>query len=145
MTQAKSGDTVRIHYTGTLDDGTEFDSSSGRDPLQFTIGSGQVIPGFDKAVEGMNVGDSKSVNIPAEDAYGPRRDNMVQDVPRTALPEDLDPVEGMALQAKGQDGNVINLTVTSVKDDSITVDANHPLAGKALNFDIELVDIARTA
>lgn len=145
MTQAKSGDTVRIHYTGTLDDGTEFDSSSGRDPLQFTIGSGQVIPGFDKAVEGMAVGDSKSVNIPAEDAYGPRRDNMVQDVPRTALPEDLDPVEGMALQAKGQDGNVINLTVTSVKDDAITVDANHPLAGKALNFDIELVDIARTA
>ena len=145
MTQAKSGDTVSIHYTGTLDDGTEFDSSSGRDPLQFTIGSGQVIPGFDKAVEGMAVGDSKSVNIPAEDAYGPRRDNMVQDVPRTALPEDLDPVEGMALQAKGQDGNVVNLTVTSVKDDSITVDANHPLAGKALNFDIELVDIARTA
>lgn len=145
MTQAKSGDTVRIHYTGTLDDGTEFDSSSGRDPLQFTIGSGQVIPGFDKAVEGMAVGDSKSVNIPAEDAYGPRRDNMVQDVPRTALPEDLDPVEGMALQAKGQDGNVINLTVTSVEDDSITVDANHPLAGKDLNFDIELVDIARTA
>jgi len=145
MTQAKSGDTVRIHYTGTLEDGTEFDSSSGRDPLQFTIGSGQVIPGFDKAVEGMTVGDSKSVAIPAEDAYGPRRDNMVQDVPRTALPEDLDPVEGMALQAKGQDGNIINLTVTSVADDSITVDANHPLAGKALNFDIELVDIARTA
>ena len=145
MTQAKSGDTVRIHYTGTLDDGTEFDSSSGRDPLQFTIGSGQVIPGFDKAVEGMAVGDSKSVNIPAEDAYGPRRDNMVQDVPRTSLPEELDPVEGMALQAKGQDGNIINLTVTSVADDSITVDANHPLAGKALNFDIELVDIARTA
>jgi peptidylprolyl isomerase len=145
MTQAKSGDTVRIHYTGTLDDGTEFDSSSGRDPLQFTLGSGQVIPGFDKAVEGMAVGDSKSVNIPAEDAYGPRRDTMVQDVPRHALPDEFDPVEGMPLQAKGQDGNVINLRVTSVADDSITVDANHPLAGKALNFDIELVDIARTA
>jgi peptidylprolyl isomerase len=145
MAQAKSGDTVRIHYTGTLDDGTEFDSSSGRDPLQFTLGSGQVIPGFDKAVEGMAVGDSKSVNIPAEDAYGPRRDTMVQDVPRHALPDEVDPVEGMALQAKGQDGNVINLRVTSVADDSITVDANHPLAGKALNFDIELVDIARKA
>jgi peptidylprolyl isomerase len=145
MTQAKSGDTVKIHYTGTLDDGTQFDSSAGRDPLQFTIGTGQVIPGFDKAVEGMAVGDSKQVNIPAEDAYGPRREQMVQDVPRSALPNDLDPVEGMALQAKGQDGQVINLTVTDVKDDSITVDGNHPLAGKALNFDIELVDIARTA
>jgi len=145
MTQAKSGDTVKIHYTGTLDDGTQFDSSAGRDPLQFTLGTGQVIPGFDKAVEGMTVGDSKQVNIPAEDAYGPRREQMVQDVPRSALPNDLDPVEGMALQAKGQDGQVINLTVTDVKDDSITVDGNHPLAGKALNFDIELVDIARTA
>jgi peptidylprolyl isomerase len=145
MTQAKSGDTVKIHYTGTLDDGTQFDSSAGRDPLQFTLGSGQVIPGFDKAVEGMTVGDSKTVNIPAEDAYGQRQEQMVQDVPRTALPENLDPVEGMALQAKGQDGQVINLTVTSVADDSITVDGNHPLAGKALNFDIELVDIARTA
>lgn len=145
MTQAKSGDTVKIHYTGTLDDGTQFDSSAGRDPLQFTIGTGQVIPGFDKAVEGMTVGDSKTVNIPAEDAYGPRREQMVQDVPRSALPNDLDPVEGMALQAKGQDGQVINLTVTDVKDESITVDGNHPLAGKALNFDIELVDIARTA
>lgn len=145
MTQAKSGDTVRIHYTGTLDDGTEFDSSAGRDPLQFTIGSGQVITGFDKAVEGMAVGDSKTVDIPAEDAYGPRREQMVQDVPRDALPDDLDPEEGMALQAKGQDGQIINLTVTSVEDDAITVDGNHPLAGKALKFDIELVDIARTA
>ena len=145
MNQAKSGDTVKIHYTGTLDDGTKFDSSSDRDPLQFTLGSGQVIPGFEKAVEGMTVGDSKTVNIPPEDAYGPRREQMVQDVPRNALPDDLEPVEGMALQAKGQDGNVINLTVTSVGDDAITVDGNHPLAGKALKFDIELVDIARSA
>jgi peptidylprolyl isomerase len=145
MTQAKSGDTVKIHYTGTLDDGTEFDSSAGRDPLEFTVGSGQVIPGFDKAVEGMNVGESKSVNIPAEDAYGPHHDQMVQEVPRTALPEDLEPEEGMALQAKGQDGQVINLTVTAVGDEAITVDGNHPLAGKALNFDIELVDVAQSA
>jgi len=142
MTNAKPGDTVKIHYTGTLDDGTQFDSSTGRDPLQFTIGSGQVIPGFDKAVEGMSVGDSKSVNIPATEAYGPRHDQMVQDVPRSALPDDLEPVEGMALQAQGQDGRVINLTVTAVGDESITVDGNHPLAGKDLNFDIELVEIA---
>ena len=145
MSQAKPGDTVKIHYTGTLDDGTQFDSSSGRDPLQFTLGSGQVIPGFDKAVEGMAVGDSKSGNIPPEDAYGQRHDQMIQDVPKTALPDDLEPVEGMALQAQGQDGQVINLTVTAVSDDSITVDGNHPLAGQALNFSIELVDIANTA
>ena len=93
----------------------------------------------------MAVGDSKKVNIPAEEAYGPRHEQMIQDVPKTALPDDLNPVEGMALQAQGQDGQVINLTVTEVKEDSITVDGNHPLAGKALNFDIELVDIARTA
>jgi peptidylprolyl isomerase len=142
MSQAKPGDTVRIHYTGTLDDGTQFDSSSGRDPLEFTIGSGQVIPGFDKAVEGMTVGDSKSVNIAANDAYGPRHDQMVQQVPKTALPDDLEPVEGMALQARGQDGQVINLTVTAVRDEHVTVDGNHPLAGRDLNFDIELVAIA---
>jgi len=142
MSQAKPGDTVRIHYTGTLDDGTQFDSSTGRDPLEFTIGSGQVIPGFDKAVEGMTVGDSKSVNIAANDAYGPRHAQMVQQVPKTALPGDLEPLEGMTLQARGNDGQVINLTVTAVGDEHITVDGNHPLAGRDLNFDIELVEIA---
>jgi len=141
MSQAKSGDTVKIHYTGTLEDGTEFDSSSGREPLEFTLGSGQVITGFDKAVEGMAVGDSKSVNIPPEDAYGPRHDQMIQDVPKSALPDNLEPTEGMALQARGQDGRVISLTVTSVGEESITVDGNHPLAGKSLNFDIRLVAI----
>ena len=142
MSQAKPGDTVRIHYTGTLDDGTQFDSSAGRDPLEFTIGSGQVIPGFDKAVEGMTVGDSKSVNIAVNDAYGPRHAQMVQQVPKTALPGDLEPREGMTLQARGNDGQVINLTVTAVGDEHITVDGNHPLAGRDLNFDIELVEIA---
>lgn len=141
MSQAKSGDSVKIHYTGTLDDGTQFDSSDGREPLSFTLGSGQVIPGFDKAVDGMAVGDSKSVNIPAEDAYGPHQPQMVQDVPLSALPADLTPEVGMGLQAQGPDGQVANLVVTSVQDDSITVDGNHPLAGKALNFDIELVSI----
>lgn len=144
MTQAKSGDTVKIHYTGTLDDGQQFDSSAGRDPLQFTLGSGQVIPGFDKAVEGMAVGDSKTVNIPPEDAYGPRHDEMIQDVPRTALPAEVEPEIGMGLQARGQDGQVINLTITAVEEESITVDGNHPLAGKALNFDIELIDIEQS-
>jgi peptidylprolyl isomerase len=142
MSNAASGDRVKIHYTGKLQDGTEFDSSAGRDPLEFELGSGQVIAGFDKAVEGMAVGDSKSVTIPPEDAYGPREDRMVQDVPKSALPEDLTPTEGMALQTRDQNGNAMRLTVTAVKEDSITVDANHPLAGKVLNFDIELVAIA---
>ena len=142
MSQAKTGDTVKIHYTGMLDDGTQFDSSAGRDPLEFTLGSGQVIPGFDKAVEGMAVGDEKTVNIQPEDAYGPRNDQMVQEVPKNALPDDLEPEAGMGLQARGQDGQVLNLTVISVGDDSITVDGNHPLAGQNLNFDIQLVEIA---
>ena len=130
-----------IHYTATLDDGSDGDSSAGRDPLEFTVGSGQVIPGFDKAVEGMAVGDQKKVRIEAEDAYGEPSDQMIQEVPKTALPDDLEPKEGMGLQAKGQDGRVINLTVTEVSDETITVDGNHPLAGKPLNFDIELVSI----
>ena len=91
MSQAKSGDTVKIHYTGTLDDGTQFDSSQGRDPLEFEVGSGQVIPGFDKAVEGMTVGDSKSVRIEADEAYGPRHEQLVQQVERSVLPDDLKP------------------------------------------------------
>jgi peptidylprolyl isomerase len=141
MSQAKAGDSVKIHYTGTLDDGTQFDSSDGREPLAFELGSGQVIPGFDKAVDGMSVGETKSVNIPAEDAYGPHHPQMIQEVPRSALPDDLEPAEGMGLQAQGPDGQVLNLVVTDVQEDSITVDGNHPLAGKALNFDIELVSI----
>jgi peptidylprolyl isomerase len=141
MSQAKSGDTVKIHYTGTLDDGTQFDSSKDRDPLEFEVGSGQVIPGFDKAVEGMSVGDEKSVNIASDDAYGPHHAQMVQEVPKSALPQGLEPETGMGLQAQGQDGQPINLLVTEVNENSITVDANHPLAGKDLNFDIELVAI----
>ncbi len=142
MSQAKTGDTVKIHYTGTLEDGSQFDSSQGREPLEFELGSGQVIPGFDKAVAGMAVGESKQVTIPPEEAYGPHREQMVQEVPKTALPPDLSPEIGMALSARGQDGAEMRLTVTEVGDDTITVDANHPLAGKPLNFDIELVNIA---
>ncbi|MGI9219447.1 MAG: FKBP-type peptidyl-prolyl cis-trans isomerase [Woeseiaceae bacterium] len=142
MSKAKSGDTVRVHYTGKLDDGTQFDSSAGKDPLEFAIGSGGVLPAFDSEVEGMTVGDSKSFKIEAEDAYGRRHDQLIQDVPREHLPEDMDPAVGMQLQAQGQDGQPINLVVTEVKDDTITVDGNHPLAGQALSFDIELVEIA---
>lgn len=141
MSEAKSGDTVRIHYTGKLDDGTQFDSSAGRDPLEFVLGQGNVIIGFDKAVEGMAIGDSKSVRLEPDDAYGQRQPELVQDVPRTALPADIEPQEGMALQSKSPEGHVTNLVVTAVTDESITVDANHPLAGYALSFDIELVEI----
>lgn len=142
MTQAKSGDTVRIHYTGTLDDGTEFDSSAGRDPLEFALGGGQVIPGFDSAVDGMAVGESKSATIPPEQAYGERHEQLVQQVPKSALPEDMKPEVGMQLQSQGPDGQVMNLVVTEVEDENITVDANHPLAGQTLTFAIELVEIA---
>ena len=141
MSQAKSGDTVKIHYKGTLDDGTEFDSSAGRDPLEFEVGGGQVIPGFDRAVEGMSVGENKSVRIEPGDAYGPRHEQLVQDVPRSDLPEDMNPEVGMALQSQSPDGQLMVLAVTAVTEESITVDANHPLAGQALNFDIELVSI----
>ena len=141
MSQAKSGDTVRIHYTGTLQDGTEFDSSRGRDPLEFALGSGQVIPGFDAAVEGMSVGDAKSVTIEPDQAYGPRHDQLVQDVPKSALPDELEAQVGMQLQSQSPDGRVMTFVVADVRDDGITVDGNHPLAGQALTFDIELVSI----
>lgn len=141
MTQAKSGDTVRIHYTGTLDDGTEFDSSAGRDPLEFALGSGQVIAGFDNAVDGMAVGEKKSVTIPPAEAYGERHEQLVQEVPKSALPDEISPQVGMQLQSQSPEGNVMNLVVTDVSEESITVDANHPLAGQALTFAIELVEI----
>lgn len=141
MSEAKTGDTVHVHYTGKLDDGTEFDTSAGREPLEFAVGGGQVIPGFDKAVKGMMAGDTKSVRIPAEEAYGARHAQLVQEVPRSALPDEIDPVVGMRLQTPGPEGEAIQLVVTAVSQDSITVDGNHPLAGEALNFDIELVKI----
>lgn len=142
MSQAKQGDTVKIHYSGTLDDGTTFDSSAGREPLEFALGTGSVIPGFDKAVEGMCVGESKSVSIPPEEAYGPRHEQLVQEVPASALPDGLEPALGMQLQGTRGDGQTMLFTVTAIADDAITVDGNHPLAGKALNFEIELVEIA---
>jgi len=142
MSQAKSGDTVKIHYTGTLDDGTQFDSSAGREPLEFSLGSGQVIAGFDNAVDGMAVGDSKTVTIPPDEAYGDRHEKLLQEVPRTSLPDDMKPEVGMALQSQSPEGQVMNLVIADVSEESITVDANHPLAGQALTFAIELVEIA---
>ncbi|MEE4278153.1 MAG: peptidylprolyl isomerase [Halieaceae bacterium] len=142
MTQASNGDTVRIHYSGQLNDGTPFDSSRDREPMEFILGGGQVIPGFEKAVEGMAVGESKSFSIPSEEAYGQHREELVQDVPSSALPEELTPVVGMQLQGSNGEGQTMNLVVTEVKEDAITVDGNHPLAGQDLNFEVELVEIA---
>jgi len=141
MSQAKTGDNVQIHYTGTLDDGSQFDSSEGREPLAFVLGSGQVIPGFDQAVDGMAVGEKKTVRLESAEAYGERHEEMVQEVPKSALPDDMEVEMGMPLQAQGPDGQVMNLVVTGVSEESIVVDGNHPLAGQALTFAIELVSI----
>ena len=141
MAAAKSGDTVRIHYTGTLGDGTQFDTSAGRDPLEFALGGGQVIPGFDAAVTGMSTGDQKTVTIEPDDAYGQRHEQLVQQVPRNTLPDNIDPAVGMQLQSQSPDGQIMNLVIVEVEEESITLDANHPLSGHALTFDIELVEI----
>lgn len=142
MANAKNGDTVRIHYTGRLTDGTVFDSSQDREPLEFTLGEGQVISGFEEAVRGMEEGETKTAEIPSDDAYGPRRDDLELQMPRDRLPEDLDPTVGDRLQMRTQDGQTVEVLVTDVDDAGIRVDANHPLAGRDLEFEIELVDIS---
>jgi peptidylprolyl isomerase len=138
MSQAKAGDTVRVHYTGTLDDGTVFDSSDGGDPLEFTLGDGNVIPGFDTAVDGMSVGDTRNVKIEARDAYGPHMPALLVEVARDQLPPDLEPEVGQQLGLQHPSGQMMPVTITAIK---VTLDANHPLAGQALNFEIKLVDI----
>ena len=139
--QAKDGDTVQVHYTLKLEDGTVFDTSIGGDPLQFTIGDGQLIPGFEQAVVGMSPGESKTVEIPADEAYGPYLEEMVLVVDRDQLPDDLQPEVGQQLQLQQEDGQIVILTVIDISESSVTLDANLPLAGKDLTFDIELVEI----
>ena len=141
MSQAKTGDTVRIHYTGTLTDGSEFDSSAGGDPLEFTIGSGQIIPGLDREIAGMTVGDTKKVTVIADEAYGPRESEAVQEVPREAVPDGINLVVGNRLQATTADGQQMVVTIAAVGDETVTMDANHPLAGEDLVFEVELVEI----
>ncbi|MEM5520221.1 peptidylprolyl isomerase [Sulfitobacter sp. AS59] len=142
MTQVKSGDTVAIHYTGTLLDGSTFDSSDGREPLEFVVGSGQIIPGLDVALPGMEVGDKKVVKIASEDAYGPLNPEMRQAVPREGIPADIPLEVGTQLQMQTPDGQAMPVMVVEVDDATVTLDANHPLAGKDLQFDIELMKIA---
>ncbi|MCB0262139.1 MAG: peptidylprolyl isomerase [Calditrichaeota bacterium] len=141
MATAKTGDTVRVHYTGKLIDGSIFDSSVNSEPMEFTIGDGRLIAGFDNAVNGMSIGQTKTINIPSDEAYGPRYDELVQIVDRSDLPEDMEPAIGQRLEAVQENGNVINVIVSQVEADKITIDANHPLAGEDLVFDLELVEI----
>lgn len=142
MSTAKKNDTVKVHYTGRLSDGEIFDSSREREPLEFTVGAGQMIPGFDAAVDGMALEETKEVTIPCAEAYGERNEGMIQEVPRIHLPEDMKPEVGQTLVASGEDGHQMQVIVTETQDDHIIVDGNHPLAGKDLTFEIELVGIA---
>ena len=141
MAQAKDGDTVKVHYTGTLEDGTVFDSSRDRDPLEFTLGSGQVIPGFENGILGMDIGETNKVTISPEEAHGVRHPGWPKEVKKEILPPGFKPTVGSFLQVQQPDGSVIQVIIAHVGDDEITLD-NHPLAGQALFFDVELVAIA---
>lgn len=139
--QAKKGDTVRVNYTGKFDDGTVFDSSEGRQPLEFTVGEGQVIEGFDEGVVGMSPGESKTVTIPMEKAYGPHRQDRVLAVNRKEFPPNIEPEVGQQFEIQQPHGRAIAVTVTDVSEEAVTLDANHPLAGEDLTFEIQLVEI----
>jgi len=141
VAEAKQGDTVHVHYTGKLDDGTVFDSSIDREPLEFTLGQGQVIPGFEEAVEGMNPGESKTATIAAAQAYGTHREEMVVSVNRSELPPHLDLAVGQQLEIRQPQGDSIVVRVSEVSESTVTLDANHPLAGEDLTFEIQLVEI----
>jgi FKBP-type peptidyl-prolyl cis-trans isomerase 2 len=141
MQQVKAGDLVKVHYTGKLISGEQFDSSAGREPLEFTVGAGQMIKGFDAALPGMVVGDKKTINIPAEEGYGERSDEAIIPFPKENVPEDMKLEPGMTLTLSNQQGQPIPVVVLEVKEDVVVLDANHFLAGEELIFDIELVEI----
>jgi peptidylprolyl isomerase len=141
MQQVKTGDTVRVHYHGRLNNGNTFDSSEGRDPLEFKVGTGSVIKGFDNGVLEMTVGEKRTLNIPVEEAYGPKSDELIMDFPKANIPADLNPEVGMELQMSNPQGQVFPVKVAAIGAEFITLDANHPLAGEPLIFDIELVEI----
>lgn len=145
MAIAETGDIVRINYSGRLVDGTQFDSSEGRAPLEFTIGQGQVITGLEQHVTGMQSGDKSTVTIPAAAAYGPRRDEAIQQLDRAKVPSGVDVRVGTQLQARTADGGMLPITVVDMDDKSVTVDANHPLAGQDLVFDVEMVEVVKAA
>ena len=142
MSQAKEGDTVKIHYTGKLENGETFDSSKDREPLQFKMGGGQVIPGFEKGIAGMEVGESKDITIPPEEAYGAKNEELVFEIERSKLPDHITPEVGMPLQMTQENGQPVNVVITALTGETITIDANHPLADKTLHFNIDLVEIS---
>lgn len=141
MSEVKSGDKIKVHYTGKLEDGSVFDTSEGREPFEFTVGEGNVIPGFDQGVVGMTEGATKTITIPPEEAYGPSRDELVAKVSKSAFPESIDPQVGQHLQMEQSSGEPINVVVSNIEGDTVTLDANHPLAGKTLIFEVQLVAI----
>lgn len=141
MSEVKKGDKVKVHYTGKLHDGSVFDSSVDREPLEFEVGAGMMIAGFDKAVEGMTVGQKVTAEIPSNEAYGERNEQMVIDVPRAQFPPELKPEVGQQLAMQQPNGQPVPVVVTKVEEETIQIDANHSLAGKDLIFDIELVSI----
>jgi peptidylprolyl isomerase len=141
MAQAKNGDTVKVHYTGKLDDDSVFDTSADHEPLEFTIGDGRLIPDFEQAVIGMSPGESKTIQVPSTNAYGPHHEEMVISVDRKDFPPDLEPKVDQRLEVRQQDGQVFAVTVTDVSETKVTLDGNHPLAGKDLTFDIQLAEI----
>lgn len=142
MAQIKKGDKIKVHYTGKLDDGKVFDSSREREPLEFTVGDGKIIPGFEEAVIGMQPGESKTIKIEAEKAYGPYREELVAEVEKSKFPENVKPEVGQQLQVKQENGQTIIVTVMGLTDTHVKLDANHPLAGKDLTFELELVEVA---
>ena len=139
--KTKNGDTVKVHYTGKLENGEVFDSSRDRQPLEFTVGEGNVIPGFEKAVLDMEIGEQKSVEIPPDEAYGPRREELVVEVDRSEFPGHIEPSIGQRLQMQQPEGSVVNLLITDMSDETVTLDANHPLAGMTLFFEVEVMEI----
>ena len=141
MSKVKDGDTVKVHYTGKLENGEVFDTSKEEEPFEFKVGNKAVIPGFEKGVVGMKVGDTKTIEIPPEEAYGTKQDQLVVEVNRNEFPDDITPTIGQRLQIRQQDGNPIIVTVTALTEESITLDANHPLAGYTLFFDVEVIEI----
>jgi len=141
MAQVKEGDVVRVHYTGKLTNGEQFDSSVGKEPLEFTVGAGQMISGFDAAMPGMNVGDKKTINIALEHGYGEKDEDAIIEFPKENIPADMKLEPGMPLTLSNQQGQPVPVIVVEVKDDVIVLDANHFLAGQELVFDIELVEI----
>lgn len=139
---AKNGDTVKVHYTGKLNDGTSFDSSLNREPLEFTIGEGKLLKKFEDSVIGMAEGDKKDISIPAAEGYGTRREELVGNIPLSQLPPDITPETGMQLQLQTPEGHPLIITITDIAEDHITVDGNHRLAGHDLNFELQLMEIA---